>query len=41
MDITTAVTKIYIIQNNGHEEPEEVGVVVGGIKVLSNVCIML
>ncbi|KAK0137321.1 hypothetical protein N1851_026484 [Merluccius polli] len=35
-DITTTVMGIYSIRRDGHEEPEDVGVVVEGIKVLNN-----
>lgn len=37
MDIATTVMGIYTIRNNRHEEPEDVGVVIEGIKVLSNI----
>lgn len=37
MDIATTVMGIYIIQNNGHEEPEDVRVMIEGINVISNV----
>lgn len=36
-DIATTVMGIYTIRRDGHEEPEDVGVVIEGIKVLSNV----
>lgn len=35
-DITTTVMCIYTIRRDGHEEPEDVGVVIEGIKVLNN-----
>ncbi|KAK0142798.1 hypothetical protein N1851_019271 [Merluccius polli] len=35
-DITTTVMGIYRIRRDGHEEPEDVGVVIEGIKVLNN-----
>nr|XP_046263321.1 uncharacterized protein LOC124068860 isoform X2 [Scatophagus argus]XP_046263322.1 uncharacterized protein LOC124068860 isoform X2 [Scatophagus argus]XP_046269583.1 uncharacterized protein LOC124072313 isoform X3 [Scatophagus argus]XP_046269585.1 uncharacterized protein LOC124072313 isoform X3 [Scatophagus argus] len=37
MDIATTVIGIYTIRRDGHEEPEDVGVVIEGIKVLNNV----
>ncbi|XP_035511840.1 uncharacterized protein LOC118323887 isoform X2 [Morone saxatilis] len=36
-DIATTVMGTYTIRRDGHEEPEDVGVVIEGIKVLSNV----
>ncbi|XP_071351291.1 uncharacterized protein [Trachinotus anak] len=36
-DIATTVMGIYTIGRDGHEEPEDVGVVIEGIKVLNNV----
>lgn len=35
-DITTTVMGIYTVRRDGHEEPEDVGVVIEGIKVLNN-----
>lgn len=35
-DITTTVMGIYTIRRDGREEPEDVGVVIEGIKVLNN-----
>lgn len=37
MDISTRVMGIYIIQNKGHEEPADMGVMIEGMNVLSNV----
>ena len=35
-DITSTVMGIYTIRRDGHEEPDDVGVVIEGIKVLNN-----
>uniref|UniRef100_A0A8D0ADG8 Uncharacterized protein n=1 Tax=Sander lucioperca TaxID=283035 RepID=A0A8D0ADG8_SANLU len=35
-DLATTVMGIYVIQRDGDQEPEDVGVVIEGIKVLSN-----